>query len=84
MTTPTSPLPTASGGACIGAGVGPTLIDRAIGGYKLNYPRYEGPFPTELEGSLNDHLCDRGGEFGTNAAAAAAAGSTVRAATLSA
>ena len=55
-----------SGGACIGAGVGPTLIDRVIGVAKAYTNRVgEGPFPTELEGSLNDHLCDRGGEFGT-------------------
>ena len=25
----------------------------------------EGPFPTELQGSINDQLCDRGSEFGT-------------------
>lgn len=55
-----------AGGACIGAGVGPTLIDRVIGVAKAYTTRVgEGPFPTELEGSLNDHLCDRGGEFGT-------------------
>ncbi len=55
-----------SGGACIGAGVGPTLIDRVIGVAKAYTTRVgEGPFPTELEGSLNDHLCDRGGEYGT-------------------
>ena len=55
-----------SGGACIGAGVGPTLIDRVIGVAKAYTTRVgEGPFPTELEGSLNDHLCDRGCEFGT-------------------
>ena len=55
-----------SGGACIGAGVGPTLIDRVIGVAKAYTTRVgEGPFPTELDGSLNDHLCDRGGEFGT-------------------
>ncbi|MBU6250077.1 MAG: adenylosuccinate synthase [Cyanobacteria bacterium REEB417] len=55
-----------SGGACIGAGVGPTLIDRVIGVAKAYTTRVgEGPFPTELEGSLNDHLCDRGHEFGT-------------------
>ena len=55
-----------SGGACIGAGVGPTLIDRVIGVAKAYTTRVgEGPFPTELQGSLNDHLCDRGGEFGT-------------------
>ena len=55
-----------SGGACIGAGVGPTLIDRVIGVAKAYTTRVgEGPFPTELDGSLNDHLCDRGGEFCT-------------------
>ena len=55
-----------SGGACIGAGVGPTLIDRVIGVAKAYTTRVgEGPFPTELHGSINDQLCDRGGEFGT-------------------
>ncbi len=55
-----------SGGACIGAGVGPTLIDRVIGVAKAYTTRVgEGPFPTELQGSINDQLCDRGSEFGT-------------------
>jgi len=55
-----------SGGACVGAGVGPTLIDRVIGVAKAYTTRVgEGPFPTELQGSINDQLCDRGGEFGT-------------------
>jgi len=55
-----------SGGACIGAGVGPTLIDRVIGVAKAYTTRVgEGPFPTELGGKLNDQLCERGGEFGT-------------------
>ena len=55
-----------SGGACIGAGVGPTLIDRIIGVAKAYTTRVgEGPFPTELSGSLNDQLTERGGEFGT-------------------
>ena len=55
-----------SGGACIGAGVGPTLIDRVIGVAKAYTTRVgEGPFPTELQGSINDQLCDRGKEFGT-------------------
>ena len=55
-----------SGGACIGAGVGPTLIDRVIGVAKAYTTRVgEGPFPTELSGSLNDQLTERGGEFGT-------------------
>ena len=55
-----------SGGACIGAGVGPTLIDRVIGVAKAYTTRVgEGPFPTELSGHLNDQLTERGGEFGT-------------------
>ena len=55
-----------SGGACIGAGVGPTLIDRVIGVAKAYTTRVgEGPFPTELSGSLNEQLTERGGEFGT-------------------
>ena len=55
-----------SGGACIGAGVGPTLIDRVIGVAKAYTTRVgEGPFPTELSGSLNDQLTERGCEFGT-------------------
>ena len=55
-----------SGGPCIGAGVGPTLIDRVIGVAKAYTTRVgEGPFPTELSGRLNDQLTERGGEFGT-------------------
>ncbi|BEV35845.1 adenylosuccinate synthase [Synechococcus sp. M16CYN] len=55
-----------SGGACIGAGVGPTLIDRVIGVAKAYCTRVgKGPFPTELSGNLNDQLTKRGGEFGT-------------------
>ena len=46
--------------------MGPTLIDRVIGVAKAYTTRVgEGPFPTELQGSINDQLCDRGGEFGT-------------------
>ena len=48
-----------SGGACIGAGVGPPLIDRVIGVAKAYTTRVgEGPFPTELSGSLNDQLTE--------------------------
>jgi adenylosuccinate synthase len=55
-----------AGGACVGAGIGPTMIDRVIGVAKAYTTRVgEGPFPTELEGDLNQHLCDRGAEFGT-------------------
>jgi len=54
-----------SGGACIGAGVGPTVIDRIIGVSKAYTTRVgEGPFPTELSDHVGDLLGDRGAEFG--------------------
>jgi adenylosuccinate synthase len=55
-----------AGGACIGAGVGPTVIDRVIGVAKAYTTRVgEGPFPTELQDEMGGLLCDRGAEFGT-------------------
>jgi adenylosuccinate synthase len=55
-----------AGGACVGAGVGPTIIDRVIGVAKAYTTRVgEGPFPTELDGEVGQQLCDRGAEFGT-------------------
>jgi adenylosuccinate synthase len=55
-----------AGGACIGSGVGPTIIDRVIGVAKAYTTRVgEGPFPTELDGVVGEQLCDRGAEFGT-------------------
>ena len=55
-----------SGGACIGAGVGPTLIDRVIGVAKAYTTRVgEGPFPTELTNSKGEYLREKGAEFGT-------------------
>lgn len=55
-----------AGGACVGTGVGPTMIDRVIGVAKAYTTRVgEGPFPTELDGELGELLCDRGAEFGT-------------------
>ncbi|MEB3310459.1 MAG: adenylosuccinate synthase [Snowella sp.] len=55
-----------AGGACVGSGIGPTMIDRVIGVAKAYTTRVgEGPFPTELQGDLNQLLCDRGAEFGT-------------------
>ncbi len=55
-----------AGGACVGAGVGPTAIDRVIGVAKAYTTRVgEGPFPTEIDGELGELLCDRGAEFGT-------------------
>lgn len=55
-----------AGGACIGAGVGPTCIDRVIGVAKAYTTRVgEGPFPTELHDETGTHIGDRGAEFGT-------------------
>ncbi len=55
-----------AGGACIGAGVGPTCIDRVIGVAKAYTTRVgEGPFPTELHDETGNHIGDRGAEFGT-------------------
>lgn len=55
-----------AGGACVGAGIGPTAIDRVIGVAKAYTTRVgEGPFPTELDGDIGTALCDRGAEFGT-------------------
>jgi adenylosuccinate synthase len=55
-----------AGGACIGTGVGPTLIDDVIGVAKAYATRVgAGVFPTELEGEEGNKLRDRGHEFGT-------------------
>src|SRR5579863_7060282 len=55
-----------AGAACIGAGVGPKDIDEIWGVAKAYATRVgAGPFPTELEDEMGDHLRTRGGEFGT-------------------
>ena len=55
-----------AGGACVGAGVGPTTIDRVIGVAKAYTTRVgEGPFPTELNDRIGQLLGDLGAEFGT-------------------
>ena len=55
-----------AGGACVGAGVGPTCIDRVLGVAKAYTTRVgEGPFPTELKDAEGDMLQQRGMEFGT-------------------
>ncbi|WP_103504420.1 adenylosuccinate synthase [Streptomyces sp. SM14] len=60
----TSSNPTA-GGACTGAGVGPTKINRVIGILKAYTTRVgAGPFPTELEDEDGEALRRIGGEFG--------------------
>lgn len=61
----TSSSPSA-GGACVGAGVGPTTIDRVIGVSKAYVTRVgEGPFPTELTDALGEKLRETGVEVGT-------------------
>ncbi|MFW6375961.1 MAG: adenylosuccinate synthase [Thermoplasmatota archaeon] len=57
---------TISGGACIGAGVGPKKIDEIIGVVKAYTSRVgTGPFPAELEDETGDHIREKGGEYGT-------------------
>jgi adenylosuccinate synthase len=61
--TSSSPI---AGGACVGSGIGPTMIDRVIGVAKAYTTRVgEGPFPTEMSGEIGQYLCERGAEFGT-------------------
>ncbi|HEY8455912.1 MAG TPA: adenylosuccinate synthase [Actinopolymorphaceae bacterium] len=60
----TSSNPTA-GGACVGAGIGPTRIDRVIGVLKAYTTRVgSGPFPTELFDADGEQLRKVGGEYG--------------------
>lgn len=55
-----------SGGACIGSGIGPTLIDECIGVAKSYITRVgKGPFPTELFDKTGDLIRERGQEYGT-------------------
>ena len=55
-----------SGGACTGAGLPPTRVDRVIAILKAFTTRVgEGPFPTELHDEVGDELRIIGKEFGT-------------------
>lgn len=61
----TSSSPTAAG-ACQGAGVAPTQIDRVLGVYKAYSTRVgAGPMPTELTDEVGEEIRQRGNEFGT-------------------
>ena len=61
----TSSSPTA-GGACVGAGVGPTRIDQVIGLVKAYTTRVGGgPFPTELHDATGEQIRKVGAEFGS-------------------
>ena len=60
----TSSSPTA-GGACTGSGLSPRRIDRVVGVIKCYTTRVgAGPFPTELNDDMGEHLRQKGGEFG--------------------
>ncbi|MCA2212865.1 adenylosuccinate synthase [Jidongwangia harbinensis] len=55
-----------AGGACTGAGIPPTRIDRVVAVLKAFTSRVgEGPFPTELHDKFGDYLRDVGHEYGT-------------------
>jgi adenylosuccinate synthase len=55
-----------AGGACAGAGIGPTHIRLAVGIAKAYTTRVGGgPFPTELEDETGQRLRDAGAEYGS-------------------
>lgn len=55
-----------AGAATVGAGVGPTDITEVWGIAKAYATRVgAGPFPTELEDEVGEHMVERGHEFGT-------------------
>jgi adenylosuccinate synthase len=55
-----------AGGACTGAGVGPTRLQQVLGIVKAYTTRVGGgPFPTECLDQVGDHLVECGAEFGS-------------------
>ncbi len=55
-----------AGGACTGAGIGPSRIDHVLGISKAYTTRVGGgPFPTELDDEAGQHMRDVGGEYGS-------------------
>ena len=56
---------TIAGQACVGSGVGPTMIDSVLGICKAYTTRVGGgPFPTELDDEIGEKLRAFGGEYG--------------------
>ncbi len=54
-----------AGGACIGAGVGPSQVGHILGVTKAYTTRVGlGPFPTELDGHIGRYLREKGKEYG--------------------
>jgi adenylosuccinate synthase len=61
----TSSSPTAAG-ACQGAGIAPTQVDRVVAVFKAYSTRVgTGPLPTELHDATGDTIRERGREYGT-------------------
>jgi adenylosuccinate synthase len=57
---------TTAGGACVGAGIGPTRIDGVLGTVKAYTTRVgAGPLPTLAQGPDEERLRKIGGEFGS-------------------
>jgi adenylosuccinate synthase len=57
---------TSAAGACQGAGVPPTSVNRVLGVFKAYSTRVgAGPLPTELEDATGQLIRDRGHEYGT-------------------
>jgi adenylosuccinate synthase len=55
-----------AGAATVGAGVGPTDISEVWGVAKAYTTRVgAGPFPTELDDAIGEHMLERGHEYGT-------------------
>lgn len=55
-----------AGGACAGAGIGPTAIEHVVGLAKAYTTRVGGgPFPTELTDAVGERLRSVGAEFGS-------------------
>ncbi len=53
------------GGACVGSGVAPGMIESVIGVIKAYTTRVgEGPFPTELADGIGERIREDGNEFG--------------------
>ena len=62
-TTSSSPL---AGGGCIGAGLGPTRLNHALGVFKAYCTRVgSGPMPTELKDEIGDTIREQAHEYGT-------------------
>lgn len=57
---------TVAGAACVGSGIGPRQINYILGITKAYATRVgSGPFPTELNDEVGQHLSTRGNEFGS-------------------